>query len=91
MLSKTEKAVKTRKKNREAKINSTYLNREWLFSRYCVDRMSMDKIANLCGVEYDVIWDALKQCKILINVMVGRYLWEAWVKRMEKLVPYVGV
>lgn len=88
-IERTKKAIATRKKNREAKLNLTYFNREWLFSRYCIDRVSLEGIARLCGVEYDVIWDALIQCKIPIMIMVGKEEWWAWVNRMKKCkIPY---
>lgn len=83
-----ERATETRKRNRQAKINSTYNNREWLFSRYCIDEMSLDEIANLCNVEYDVIWDALKKLGIPIVIMIGRDFWNDWVDVQKKGIKY---
>lgn len=88
MDERTRKATETRKKNRKAKIDSTYNNKGWMFSRYCIDRMSLDEIADLCKVEYDIIWNALNQLKIPIIIMVGRDLWWAWVEKYKSKIPY---
>ena len=85
---RTKKATETRKKNREAKLNRTYLDREWLFSRYCIDRMSLESIGRLCGVEYEVIWKALKKLKIPILIMVERDFWWDWVKKNKDKITY---
>ena len=82
------KARKVRIANLANKGKDTYLNRSWLFSRSCVDKMSLDKIAELCKVEYDVIWDALKKLDIPIIIMVGHDKWCDWVEENEKKIPY---
>lgn len=82
------KAIATRKRNYELKIHSTYLNRAWLFSRRCIDRMSLYDIAKLCRVEYDVIWEAIKECHIPLLLLVGREAWNDWVDKNKNLIPY---
>ena len=98
MLSKQEKRLKNLKKAREARklqlINKgkkTYLNRNWLFSRRCIDKLSLDDIAEMCKVEYDVIWDSLKRLEIPIIIMVGREQWCDWVSENETKISYVEV
>jgi len=78
------KARKIRMANLANKGNKTYLNRKWLFSRSCIDRMSLDDIGKLCGVEYDVIWEALKRLKIPIIIMVGSEKWYDWVEQNKE-------
>ena len=83
-----KKAREIRIANLANKGQGTYLNKEWLFSRSCIDRMPLDKIANLCGVEYDVIWEALKKLDIPIIIMVGHEEWCDWVEKHEKKIAY---
>lgn len=92
LIKRAQKAVATRKKNREAKINATYHNREWLFSRYIIDRMTLESIATICGVEYDVIWDALALCNIKNRLLETKYDFENWVNKMKKCkIPYIEI
>lgn len=86
-----KKAIKTRKMNRETESNRTYQNREWLFSRYCIDRISIIKITEFCKVEYDVIWDSLKKVGIPTMMMVGKEEWYDWVEKNEKKIQYRGI
>lgn len=95
MLDKQEKIDRQMAKARKVRIanlankgKGTYLNRSWLFSRRCIDKMSLDKIAELCRVEYDVIWDSLKKLDIPIIIMVGRENWLDWVEKHEKKIAY---
>ena len=74
------------KKMRDARIKkladkakATYENKKWLFTKRCIERLSLDKIGELCGVEYDVIWDALKKLGIPIIIMVGAEKWYDWI------------
>jgi len=76
-----EKARKARKLQSEQKIKRTYGDRKWLFTKSCIERLSLDKIANLCGVEYDVIWEALNKFNIPIIIMVGREKWYDWIEQ----------
>ena len=59
-----EKARKARKDKLVSKGKETYLNKKWMQQKYCIERKSLDEIAELCKVEYDVIWEALKRLKI---------------------------
>jgi len=95
MLSKQEKIDKrmkkmreTRKKNLANKGKKTYLNRNWLFSRRCIDRMSLDTIANLCKVEYDVIYFALKKFKIPFSMDIGSDALFDWIEKNKKKIAY---
>jgi len=95
MLNKQEKINRQMKKARKARksqlsqrIKDTYGNKEWLFSRRCIDKLSLDKIAEICKVEYDVIWEALKKLGIPISIMVGRDEWWNWVEKYEKKIAY---
>jgi len=83
-----EKARKIRIANLANKGKGTYLNKEWLFSRSCIDGMTLDKIAEICKVEYDVIWEALKKLGIPIIIMVGHEEWCDWVEKHEKKIIY---
>ena len=83
-----EKARKIRIANLANKGKGTYLNKEWLFSRSCIDGMTLDEIGKLCGVEYEVIWEALKKLGIPIIIMVGREQWCDWVEKHEKKIIY---
>ena len=83
-----DKARKVRIANLANKGKETYLNKEWLFSRRCIDKLSLDKIAELCKVEYDVIWEALKRLSIPIIIMVGHEKWCDWVEKNEKKIAY---
>ena len=86
-----KKARKTRLSNLANKGKDTYLNRSWLFSRSCIDKISLDEIAEMCKVEYDVIWEALKKLKIPIIIMVGREAWLNWVEKHENKIPYRAI
>jgi len=73
------KARKVRMKKIADKGKDTYLNKKWLFTKSCIERLNLDKIAELSGVEYDVIWEALKELKIPIIIMVGSEKWYDWI------------
>ena len=95
MLTKQEKRLKNLKKAREARklelINTgkkTYLNRSWLFSRRFIDKFSLDDIAEMCKVEYDVIWDSLKKLNIPLLIIVGKDNWCDWIEKHVKKIPY---
>ena len=83
-----KKLREIKKQKLEEKIKSTYLNKEWMFDKYCIKEMPMEKIAELCGVEYDVIWYALKELGIPRITMVGRVVWHEWVEKMKNLKPF---
>ena len=83
-----DKARKARKLQSEQKIKRTYGDRKWLFTKSCIEKLNLDKIANLCGVEYDVIWEALKKLDIPIIIMVGHEEWCDWVEKHEKKIAY---
>ena len=82
------KARKVRMKNLAEKGKETYLNKQWLFSRRCIDKMSLDKIGEICKVEYDVIWEALKKFGIPLLILVGRENWLYWIEKHEKKIAY---
>jgi len=88
MIKQMAKARKVRLKNLKEKGKTTYLNKEWLFSRRCIDKMSLDDIAKMCKVEYDVIWEALKKFNIPIIIMVGRDKWLDWIEKHENKIAY---
>lgn len=83
-----KKARKVRLKNLKNKGKDTYLNKEWLFSRSCIDKMTLDDIADLCKVEYDVIWEALKKFNIPIIIMVTQDEWFDWVEKHRNKIAY---
>ena len=94
-MNEQELINKRMKKLREARMKkiaekgkTTYLNKQWLFSRRCVDKMSLDKIAEICKVEYDVIWEALKNFGIPLLILVGREAWLDWIEKHEKKIAY---
>ena len=74
---KMMRAIRMKKIADQAK--ATYLNRKWLFKKSCIERLTLDKIGELCGVEYDEIWNALKRLSIPIIIMIGRENWHRWV------------
>ena len=82
------KARKTRLKNLKEKGKTTYLNKEWLFSRRCIDKMSLDDIAEMCNVSYEEIWEALKKLGIPIIIMVGKDKWWEWVEENRNKIHY---
>lgn len=63
------KARKVRMANLANKGKKTYRNLRWMQQRYCIERLGLDEIAELCKVEYDEIWEALKELKIPIRIM----------------------
>lgn len=81
------KARKIRLINLANKGKETYLNKEWLFSRKCIDRMSLDKISSLCKVGYEVIWESLKKLGIPM-VIDGRERYENWLEKHRKKIAY---
>ena len=83
-----KKARDARKKQIAEKGKETYLNKQWLFSRRCVDKMSLDKIAEICKVEYDEIWASLKKLGIPLLIIVGREAWLDWIEKHEKRIAY---
>ena len=82
------KARKVRLANLANKGKETYLNKQWLFSRRCIDKLSLDKIAEICKVEYDEIWEALKNLGIPLLILVGREAWLDWIEKNEKKIAY---
>ena len=76
-----KKARDARIANLAAKGKQTYLNKKWLFIKSCIEKKSLDEIAELCKVEYDEIWEALKKLGIPIIIMVGRDKWYEWIQR----------
>ena len=76
---KMMRAIRMKKIADQAK--ATYLNRKWLFKKSCIERLTLDKIGELCGVEYDVIWEALKKLNIPIIIMVGSEKWYDWIEQ----------
>lgn len=94
-MNKQERANKRMAKAREArqlqikqKIERTYGNLSWMFSRSCIDRMSLDTIAELCRVDYEIIWYALEKLGIPRIIMVGRDKWWEWVEKHTKKIAY---
>ena len=86
MLTKQEKRIinmakarKVRLANLANKGKSTYLNRKGLFTRSCIERLTISEIAKLCKTSYEEIWDAHKKLKIPIIIMIGRENWHRWV------------
>ena len=73
------KARRVRMKKIADKGKETYLNKKWLFTKSCIERLSLDKIAELCGVDYEEIWNAHKRLGIPIIIMIGRENWYRWV------------
>ena len=70
-MDKQQIVDKRMKKAREARITKlankgkdTYLNLRWMQRKYYIENKSLDDIAYLCKVEYDIIWEALKKLKI---------------------------
>ena len=82
------KARKVRMANLADRGKETYLNKQWLFSRRCIDKLSLDKIGEICKVEYDVIWEALKEASIPLLILVGRDEWLDWIEKNEKKIAY---
>jgi len=74
-----KKARKVRMVNLANKGKDTYLNKEWLFTKSCIERLSLDAIAELCKVDYEEIWNAHKRLGIPIIIMIGRENWYRWV------------
>ena len=83
-----KKAREIRMKNLANKGKTTYLNKSWLFSRRCVDKLSLNKIAEICKVEYDEIWASLKKLGIPLLLIVGRENWLDWIEKHEKKIAY---
>jgi len=66
---------------KEKIINDTYLNKEWLFQKYCIGETPIQTIADHCKVKFEIIWDTLKHFKIPRISMVGRKYWHEWVEK----------
>ena len=58
------KARKVRLTKLANKGKDTYLNKKWMQQKYCIERLSLDEIADLCKVGYEEIWESLKKLKI---------------------------
>jgi hypothetical protein len=69
---------------KEKIINDTYLNKEWLFQKYCIGETPIQTIADNCKVKFETIWDSLRELGIPRISMVGRKYWHEWVES-EKL------
>ena len=76
-----KKARKARMANLANKGKETYLNKKWLFTKSCIERLSLSEIAALCEVEYDVIWYALQKAGIPIIIMIGSEEWYDWIEK----------
>ena len=75
------KARRIRMKKLADKGKDTYLNKKWLFTKSCIERLSLDRIAELGNVGYEEIWEALKKLKIPIIIMVGARTWYDWIEK----------
>lgn len=94
-MNKQEKINKQMAKARKARIakiaakgKETYRNLNWLFSRSCIDRMSLDKIAEMAKTDYETIWYALEKLGIPRVIMVGRDKWWDFVEKHKKKIIY---
>lgn len=67
------KARKVRIANLANKGKTTYLNLKWMQQKYCIERMSLDNIAELCNTDYETIWYALRKLKIPNRIMSSEY------------------
>jgi hypothetical protein len=65
---------------KEKIINDTYLNKEWLFQKYCTGETPIQIIADNCKVKFETIWDSLRELGIPRISMVGRKYWHEWVE-----------
>ena len=74
-----KKAREARIRNLADKGKTTYLNKKWLFTKSCIERLNLDEIGELCGVDYEEIWNAHKRLGIPIIIMIGRENWYRWV------------
>ena len=75
------KARRVRMKKLADKGKTTYLNKKWLFTKSCIERLSLSEIAALCGVEYDVIWYALQKAGLPIIIMIASEEWYDWIEK----------
>jgi membrane-associated HD superfamily phosphohydrolase len=62
-------------------MNETYQNKEWLFQKYCLEKIPISQIVKDCKVEFETIWDSLRELGIPRISMTGRQYWYAWVEK----------
>jgi len=62
----------------------TYHNKEWLFQKYCLEETSISQIAKDCKVEYETIWNSLRQLNIPRITMTGGQYWHEWVEKAKQ-------
>ncbi len=77
-----KKVRKARTNRQEVLKDSTYKNLKWMQQRSCVERKSLDEIAEMCKVGYDVIWYALEKLGIPIRIMVTREEYDEYIKKI---------
>lgn len=77
-MNKQEKINKQLKKARKIRLvnlanqgKDTYLNLKWLQHKYCIERKSLDDIAEIAKTDYETIWYALETLKIPNRIMVS--------------------
>jgi hypothetical protein len=71
-----------------AKAKRTYLNKEWMFNKYCIEEMPIDKLAEICKVDYEVIWFGLTKLGIPKISIVGRQKWHEYVDQVKNIKPF---
>ena len=79
----TEKRIQAMLQARQKIINETCQNKEWLFQKYCIEGTPIQKTADQCKVEFETIWDSLRQSGIPRISMVGREYWHKWVDQKK--------
>jgi transposase len=76
-----EKRIQAMLEAKQKIINETYQNKEWLFQKYCIEKNPIQAIADQCKVEFETIWNSLRQLGIPRISMVGRKYWYVWIEK----------
>jgi hypothetical protein len=59
-----------------------------MFNKYCIEEMPIDKLAEICKVDYEVIWFGLTKLGIPKISIVGRQKWHEYVDQVKNIKPF---
>jgi len=85
---KMEKARKAKLINLANLAKKTYLDKEWIFNKYCIEECSIQHIAELCKVDYSTIWFGFDNLGIPKISDIGKRKWHQWVEKTKTLKPF---
>ncbi|MFO7928650.1 MAG: hypothetical protein R6U35_03175 [Candidatus Humimicrobiaceae bacterium] len=79
-----ERKVQAMLQAKQKIARETYQNKEWLFQKYCIEKNPIQAIADQCKVDFETIWNSLRQLGIPRISMAGRKYWHEWTEKAKQ-------